>query len=294
MNVSIVIPVYNGGKSLKELYEEIRNVLTGSLTYEMIFIYDCGNDNSWKVIKELAGNEPNYVRGFHLDKNYGQHIATLFGFKNATGEYIITLDEDSQHDPKYIPEMIKRLEDGNYDFVYGKFRKIEQPFFKVFLSSFLRRILSIMVPNLPHDYSSYRVIRKDMVAKVVEEGSNFSFIDAALGNLSSNYSSVIIDHCKRLRGRTSYTINTLFKLFLDVLFGCSKRFRIIYNTLLCILLLCIVLAGYLTIIQSIQLQIIAIILLFFLIIMLLLRMRSFQRIKRNLNPSVIEQLNRTK
>jgi undecaprenyl-phosphate 4-deoxy-4-formamido-L-arabinose transferase len=291
MNISIIIPVFNGGKSLKELYDKIRNVLTGNLTYEMIFIHDCGNDNSWKVIKELAEKDRNHVRGFHLDKNYGQHIATLFGFKNATGDYIITLDEDNQHDPKYIPEMIKRLEDGKHDFVYGKFRKIEQPFLKVFLSSFLRRILSILVPDLPYDYSSYRVIRKNIVVKVIEAGSHFSFIDAALGNLSSNYSSVMIDHCKRLKGRSSYTINSLFKLFLDVLFGYSKRFRIIYNTLLYILLSCVFLAGYLTIIQSIQLQITAIILLFLLIIMLLLRMSSFQRIKHNLNSFVIEQLN---
>jgi glycosyltransferase involved in cell wall biosynthesis len=287
MNVSVVIPVYNGGRSLTELYEKIRNVFAGNPTYEVIFIHDCGNENSWEVIRELVENDHNHVRGFHLDKNYGQHIATFFGLKNAIGDYIITLDEDCQHDPKYIPEMIKRLEDGKHDFVYGEFNKIEQPFFKVLLSSFLRRILFIMIPNLPYDYSSYRVIRKDIVAEVVEAGSCLSFIDADLGNLSSNYSSLLIDHCKRINGRSSYTINSLFKLFFDVLFGYSKRFRILYNI---VLYSCIILAGYLTIIQSIQLQIATVILLSLLIIMLLLRMRSFQRIERNLHSFVIEKL----
>jgi undecaprenyl-phosphate 4-deoxy-4-formamido-L-arabinose transferase len=262
------------------------------MTYEIIFIHDCGNDNSWKVIKELVGNDPDHVRGFHLDKNYGQHIATSFGLKNATGEHIITLDEDGQHDPKYIPEMIKRLEDGKYDFVYGKFRKIEQPFFNVFLSYLLRRILCIMVPNLPHDYSSYRVIRKGIALKVVDAGSLFSFIDAALGNLSSNSSSVLIDHCKRLKGRSSYTFKSHFKLLFDVLFVYSKRFRIIFNLLLFILFSFIILAVYLTIIKYIQLQIVSIILLFLLLILLLIRMHSFQRIKHNMDPSVTEQLNR--
>lgn len=294
MNISIVIPVYNGGKSLIELYEKVRNVFTENLTYEVIFIHDCGNENSWEVIRELVENDHNHVRGFHLDKNYGQHIATFFGFKNATGEYIITLDEDTQHDPKYIPEMIKRLEDGKLDFVYGKFNKVEQPFFKVFLSLFLRRILSIMIPNLPYDYSSYRLIRKDIAVKVIETGSNFSFIDAALGNLSSNYSSVTIDHCKRTKGRSSYTFNSLFKLFFDVLFGYSNRFRIIYNVFLFILFSCIILAVYLTIIKYLQLQLTAIILLFLLVTMLLIRMSSFHRIKHNLNPLVTEQLNRSK
>jgi polyisoprenyl-phosphate glycosyltransferase len=289
MSISIIIPVYNGEKTIRILYNKIKSALDGYLPYEMIFVYDCGKDNSWKIIKELAERDHDHVRGFHFDKNYGQQSATVFGFKKASGDYIITLDEDNQHDPEYIPAMIKKLEDDKLDFVYGKFRKIEQPFFKVFLSFLLRRILCFMIPDLPPDYSSYRVIRKELTRKITETDSKFSFIDIELGKLSSKNDGLLINHFKRLKGSSSYTISILVKQTFDVLFGYSPLFKIFYQILFAFLILSLSLSFYLIVIHGIQLSTIAVIVLLILSIMFLIRINSFKRIQRKLYPLVIEQ-----
>ncbi len=294
MNISIVIPVYNGENTLKELYDKIKNALTGILIYELIFVYDSGKDNSWKIITEIAENDPDHVRAFHFDKNYGQHSATFFGLKKASGDYIVTLDEDNQHDPGYIPEMIKKLEEEKLDFIYGKFSKIEQHFFRVFLSLILRRILCFLVPDLPCDYSSYRVIRKELVLRVIEKDSQLSFLDVELGRLSSNNGSLLIDHHKRLNGSSSYTITIYMKQSLEVLFGYSRLFRIIYNAFFAFILLGLFFVLYLILIHGIHLAIIAGTFTLILFIMLLIRINSSKRVSRRLNPLVIGQLGHNK
>lgn len=183
MDISVVIPVYNGEKTLRELYRKVKTELNGYLSFEVIFVYDCGRDESWEIIKELARNEPDHIRGYCFDKNYGQHFATSFGLKKACGNFILTLDEDAQHDPKYIPSMIKKMEDKNLDLIYGQFSKLEQPFFRVIMSLFLRKVLCLMIPDLPRDYSAYRLFSKELANKIFERETYCFFLDAEVGRL---------------------------------------------------------------------------------------------------------------
>ena len=259
MNISIIIPVYNGEKTLKELYYKIKNTLAGNISYELIFVYDHGKDNSWEIIKEFAQEDKDHIRGYHFNKNYGQQLATFYGLEKASGNILITMDEDNQHNPEYIPEMIKKLEDEKLDYVYGKFRKIRRPFSRVFLSLILKRMLCLMIPSLPDEYSSYRVIRKELANKVINENSHFSFLDAELGKLSTNYGNLFMDPCKRSKRESSYTISRLLKQLFDVLFKYSRLFRIIYNTSLIFVLISSIITCYLTISYSIQLTNICII-----------------------------------
>lgn len=291
MSISLIIPVYNGEMTLRDLFNKIKNELNGSQPYEMIFVYDCGEDNSWKIISELAKEDKEHVRAFHFDKNYGQQSSTLFGLKKSCGDYIITLDEDVQHDPKFIPDMIKKLEDEKLDYVYGKFRRIQQPVAKVLLSKILRRLLCTLVPVLPKDYSSYRLLKKELVEKVIAGDSHFSFIDAEMGKVSQNGGSLVIDHCRRIKGNSSYTVNKLFKQTLDVLFGYSWLFRVIYYSILVLITSSILLSIFFA--RSLSIYSISIILVMLLILgsLILIRRNTLKRISRKLNPLVIEQLN---
>ena len=291
MNISIIIPVYNGEKTLKELYYKIKNTLAGNISYELIFVYDHGKDNSWEIIKGFAQEDKDHIRGYHFNKNYGQQLATFYGLKKASGNILITMDEDNQHNPEYIPEMIKKLECEQLDYVYGKFRKISRPFSRAFLSLILKRMLCFMIPSLPDEYSSYRVIRKELANKALNENSHFSFLDAELGKLSTNYGNLFIDQRKKSDRKSSYTINRLLKQLFDVLFKYSSLFRLIYNTSLVLVLISSIITCCLTMSYSVHL--ISICIFFFLIssIMILIMINSYNRINSKSDPFVTECIN---
>jgi glycosyltransferase involved in cell wall biosynthesis len=115
-SISVVVPVYNGTLTIRELTERLANVLpTLATEYELIFVEDNGHDNSWEVIRKLA-SEYSWVRGIKLMRNYGQHNALLCGIRGAQHEIIVTMDDDLQHPPEEIPQLLTKLDEG-YDVV---------------------------------------------------------------------------------------------------------------------------------------------------------------------------------
>ena len=99
LDVSVVIPLYNEKESLIELYDWIySNFKKSKYSFEVIFIDDGSNDESWKIICELI-KKSNNVRGISLVKNYGKSQALNAGFKHAKGNLIATLDADLQDSP---------------------------------------------------------------------------------------------------------------------------------------------------------------------------------------------------
>ena len=116
--ISFVIPVFRSAQSLTELLERIKAVArANSWEFEVIFVEDCGGDNSWAAIQGLAIENTN-IRGFQMSRNYGQHNALLCGIREAKGDIIITLDDDLQHPPEELPKLVSKLSD-EFDLVYG-------------------------------------------------------------------------------------------------------------------------------------------------------------------------------
>ena len=99
MDISIVIPLFNEEESLPELSEWISKVMQANqYSYEIIFIDDGSNDNSWKVIETL-GNENVNVKGIRFRRNYGKSAALNVGFGVSQGDVVITMDADLQDSP---------------------------------------------------------------------------------------------------------------------------------------------------------------------------------------------------
>jgi len=119
MEFSIVVPVYNGAGTIKELFQRCKKVFDElQTTFEMIFVEDCSQDNSWEVIRDLALEYPQQVVAIKLARNFGQHNALLCGIRSARGKITITMDDDLQHPPEELPKLLAKLAEG-YDVVYG-------------------------------------------------------------------------------------------------------------------------------------------------------------------------------
>lgn len=222
MDLSVVIPVFNSEKTLPELYKKIRRELSAKFTFEVIFVFDCGKDNSWAVIEELINSDPSTVRGYHLKRNYGQHNAILFGMTKAKGDYVITLDDDLQHDPRFIHDLISEQKAGDYDVVYGKFEKLRHSGLRIRTSEMLRRLLRIIVHGIYPDYSPYRLIKNATAKKIAGLKNSYSFIDGYIGWATNKISYVPVEHYKRADGVSSYSYYRLVKHALLIAIAYSR------------------------------------------------------------------------
>lgn len=125
LSVSIVIPVYQGELSLPSVVQECSQLLTEQkildTTFrvtELLLVHDGARDNSAETIKALAKQYP-FVKPLWLTRNFGQHPATLAGMASSTGDWIITMDEDGQHDPQYIKTLLEKALQTNAQLVYA-------------------------------------------------------------------------------------------------------------------------------------------------------------------------------
>lgn len=105
--ISVVVPVYQGEVTIGQVVDELAHYIQPSISEtglkyvvsEVLLVNDCGPDNSMSVINQLA-EKYEWVRPIWLSRNFGQHAATLAGMSSSTSDWIVTLDEDGQHDPK--------------------------------------------------------------------------------------------------------------------------------------------------------------------------------------------------
>ena len=125
-SVSVVIPVYNGGNTLPGLLAEIE-ALTVALrspggnfftVSEVLLVWDGGSPQSAAALREL-GSKYSWARPIWLSRNFGQHAATLAGMSSTSGEWVVTLDEDGQHDPAYIGQLLDCALDEHVQLVYA-------------------------------------------------------------------------------------------------------------------------------------------------------------------------------
>jgi glycosyltransferase involved in cell wall biosynthesis len=109
--ISIIIPAYNEEKGIRQGLESIIK-LNLHEKYEVIYI----NDGSTDRTKEIIQRYPVKLHNHNVNKGYGAALKT--GIRKATGDKVIILDSDGQHDPKYIKKVIEMLEE--YDMVIGE------------------------------------------------------------------------------------------------------------------------------------------------------------------------------
>ncbi len=114
--LSIVIPTFNSKGLLFSLTKKITDSV-GHLHYEIIFVNDASTDDTWEEIKSLSVCYKT-VKGINLKNNMGQQNAVFAGLLYSSGNYIITMDDDLEHDPENIPLLLKKAEEG-FDLVYA-------------------------------------------------------------------------------------------------------------------------------------------------------------------------------
>lgn len=208
IDISVVIPVYRSQDSLRELYQRLIIVLEAQkFSFEIILVEDCGGDKSWEIIQGLASKDMR-VRGIKLSKNFGQHAATICGFSFSKGEWVVTLDDDLEQAPEYLPDLYKKALQG-YDLVYGVYPVRTHKAWRNVTSSLSRWLFNKAIPSLNYAYTSYRIIRGDIARALTRFESPFPFVDGYLSWLTNRYATVEVPHENRSYGMSNYTLGKL-------------------------------------------------------------------------------------
>ena len=219
--LSIVIPVYRGAQTLNDLYSQILKVLErDDYTFELIFVEDCGGDNSWDVIVELARKDSRVI-GFQMGRNYGQHNALLCGILAATGDLIITMDDDLQHPPEELSKLLTKLDQG-YDVVYGTPEKEPHGLFRGLASRVTKWVLqNAMGAQAASKVSAFRVFHTRLRDAFIDYRNPYVNIDVMLTWATTRFAAVTVRHDARLKGESGYTIKTLIRHALNMVTGFS-------------------------------------------------------------------------
>jgi len=125
--ISVVVPVYSGERHLGGLVADIEPLTDARTTaaghvyrvVEVLLVNDCGPDGSDAVMRTLE-QQHEWVRAIWLSRNYGQHAATIAGMASAGGEWIVTMDEDGQHDPQDIGNLLDAALAAHVPLVYAR------------------------------------------------------------------------------------------------------------------------------------------------------------------------------
>jgi len=212
VDYSVVIPVYNGAHSLKELCERIVAYFEGtSYSWEIIFVDDRSIDNSWDEILKLKEKFTSKVSGLRLSRNFGQHNAICSGFKAAHGKFIITIDDDIENDPRDIEKLIEGQKKGA-KLVYGISKNKEKAFFRSLFKSIYKLIAKAIEGKSRVNGASFRLLTSELAKKVENNATHFIFIDEACLWYTEEIEYVNVTHLKSKRGKSNYSLFGLFKL----------------------------------------------------------------------------------
>jgi len=216
MKISVVIPVYNEVESVEQLYKELIKVLSSFDSYQIIFVDDGSSDGSVNVIKKIVENDIN-TKIIQFHRNYGKSAALGEGFKNADGEYIVTMDADLQDDPKEVPNLIAKLEEG-FDLVSGWKKDRKDPLSKKIPSKFFNFITRLFTGVKIHDFNCGLKIYRQSVVKTLEiYGGRHRYIPALAGYKNFKVTEIIVNHRPRLYGETKYGGSRIFHGFFDLI-----------------------------------------------------------------------------
>lgn len=219
--ISIVVPVYRSNEILKELYRRIVCAVDPlDPGFELIMVEDCGGDFSWDVIQDLSQSDVR-VKGIRLSRNYGQHNALLCGIRAATGDVIVTIDDDLQNPPEEIVKLLQKIDEG-FDVVYGT------PLGEThgFLRDQASRITKIALQNAmgaetARKVSAFRAFRTRLRYAFANYRSPTVNIDVLLTWGSSLFSVVTVRQDKRAAGESGYTLLKLIVHALNMMTGFS-------------------------------------------------------------------------
>jgi glycosyltransferase involved in cell wall biosynthesis len=215
---SIVVPFHNEEENVTALYARLKQVMEQlGDSFELVLVDDGSNDRTYKLLEEIAAVDSR-VLVVKLRRNFGQTSALAAGFDHASGEFILAMDGDLQHDPNDIPGFIEKLEEG-YDVVSGwRKERIDNLFMRRIPSHCANWLMAKLSGVDIHDFgTTFKAYRREVIQNIPLYGEMHRFIPALASWYGASICEVPIRNLHRERGKSHYGIGRTFRVFFDLL-----------------------------------------------------------------------------
>src|ERR1700691_335204 len=228
LKYSIVVPFHNEEDNVTILYARLKQVMEQvGEEFELIFVDDGSRDRTYKLLEEIAAVDSR-VMIVKLRRNFGQTSALAAGFDHSTGEYIIAMDGDLQHDPNDIPAFLEKLDEG-YDVVSGwRKTRIDNFILRRIPSSIANWVMARLSGVPIHDFgTTFKAYRREVIQNIPLYGEMHRFIPALASWYGASICEIPIKNVNRERGKSHYGISRTVRVFFDLL---TIRFLLKYMT----------------------------------------------------------------
>lgn len=220
VSISLVVPVYAGEAYLRDLAAQVDALRNWAQEEqapftigELIFVDDAAIDGSGDLIDALAAENPQVI-ALHLSRNFGQHPATIAGVLHSSGDWVVTLDEDLQHKPERILELLKQAVTTRCDLVYAQAKGgVHDTMMRDFSSKAFKWAMQRLTnnPNL-QDFNSFRLIRGAIARASASVCSHDTYYDIGLSWFTQRIGTVrmeLKDERYISSGKSGYKFSTL-------------------------------------------------------------------------------------
>ena len=215
--ISFVIPCYRSANTVGAVVAEIRQTMASmseQYSHEIILINDCSPDNTYEVICDLAENG-NDIVGVNMAKNFGQHAALMAGYHYATGDIVVSLDDDGQTPADEVGKLLAKIEEG-YDVVYAKYNQKHHSTFRN-LGSKANSLMTEIMLGKPKDLfiSSYFAASRYIIEEVKRYKGAFPYVIGLVLRSTKRVCNVVVEHRDRSSGESGYTLSKLLALWIN-------------------------------------------------------------------------------
>jgi undecaprenyl-phosphate 4-deoxy-4-formamido-L-arabinose transferase len=214
---SIVIPVFNGARSIGRLVDELIAQISPTFPIEIVLVNDCSPDNSEEVCIGITKKHPDFVSFYSLAMNVGEHNAVMAGLNKATGDYAIIVDDDFQNPVSEVEKVISYMVSHDYDVVYTWYKEKKHSFFRNLGSRFNDKVANRMLKKPKNLYlSSFKIINRFLLDEVIKYNLPYPYIDGLILRTTSNIGKVEVSHNIREVGKSNYTLHKLISLWMNM------------------------------------------------------------------------------
>jgi glycosyltransferase involved in cell wall biosynthesis len=214
--LSIVAPLYDESENVRPLVDWILQALESyGGSFEIILVDDGSRDDTWSQVLAVAADPR--VKGLRLGRNVGQTAAMMAGFDHARGEVIVSLDGDLQNDPRDIPALIAKLDEG-YDLVCGWRRQRQDKLILRKVPSWvanriIRRLTGVPITD---NGCSLKAYRRDLLNRIALYAEQHRFIPALSASVGARITEMPVRHHARRFGESKYGISRTVKVLIDL------------------------------------------------------------------------------
>ena len=215
-SLAIVIPVYNGEKSIGPLVRELEAALSSQFPLEIILVNDASPDGSLQACLAAQENARSRIHVLDLSRNFGEHNAVMAGLHKSSSDFVVIMDDDFQNPPSEVQKLMRKAEEG-HDVVYTRYPEKHHAWWRNLGSNFNNAIATLMLKK-PRDLylSSFKLLNAFTVKQILRYEGPYPYIDGLILRVTRRIGVVEVQHADRKQGKSNYTLEKLFRLWMNM------------------------------------------------------------------------------